>query len=118
MLMKTESMRQISLAALGVAFFLLIAGEAAAGGNVAAGESKAAVCLTCHGPAGNAPISPDYPRLGGQHADYLLHALQDYKKGARKNPIMSGQVEQLSKQDMVDLAAYFGAQAGTLVVKY
>jgi cytochrome c553 len=117
MLMKTDSMKQIFPALLGAAFFLLVAGEAAAGGNVAAGETKAAVCLTCHGPAGDAPISPDYPKLAGQHADYLLHALQDYRKGARKNPIMSGQVEPLSKQDMADLAAYFGAQAGTLVVK-
>jgi cytochrome c553 len=116
--MKTESMKRVSAAALGAALFLLVAGEAAAGGNAAAGERKAAVCLACHGPAGNVPISPDYPRLGGQHADYLLHALQDYKKGARKDSIMSGQVEQLSKQDMADLAAYFGAQAGTLVVKY
>jgi len=115
--MANPAMRKIPLALAAAAMFA-VAGAAAAGGNVAAGEGKAAVCFTCHGALGNAPISPEYPKLAGQHADYLLHALQDYKKGARNNPIMAGQVGELSKQDMADLAAYFAAQKGTLVVKY
>ena len=60
-------------------------------------------------------VSPDFPNLGGQHGDYLYRALLDYKAGYRKNPIMSAQVESLSKADMADLAAYFAAQSGLSV---
>ena len=84
--------------------------------DMAAGQAKVKeVCQACHGLDGNSQ-SPDYPRLGGQHADYLAKALRDYKSGARKNPIMGGQVSGLSAQDMADLAAYFSNQKGTLHV--
>ena len=68
-------------------------------------------CASCHGADGTSP-APDFPSIGGQHPDYLARALMDYKSGARQNPIMSGQVATLSKQDMQDLAAYFGLQKG------
>jgi cytochrome c553 len=45
-----------------------------------------------------------------------LKALRDYKSGARKNPIMAGQVSGLSPQDLADLAAYFSSQKGSLHV--
>ena len=49
-----------------------------------AGEAKAKeVCQACHGLDGNSS-TPDYPKLGGQHPDYLGKALRDYKSGARK----------------------------------
>ena len=96
----------------------LAAGSANAGGNVAAGETKAAVCAACHGAGGNAPISPEYPRLAGQHADYLQNALHDYQKGARKDPIMSAQAEKLTPQDILDLTVYFASQPGSLATKY
>ena len=87
-----------------------------AAGDAASGEQKSKACAACHGGDGNAPTGPDFPRLAGQHYDYLLKALRDYKSGARKNPIMGGQVSGLSTQDMADLAAYFSSQKGTLHV--
>jgi cytochrome c553 len=77
-------------------------------------NDKAQVCAACHGADGNSP-TPDFPRIGGQHEDYLYQALQDYKAGRRKNPIMAAQVESLSKQDMHALAAWFAAQRGLFV---
>ncbi|HET7764037.1 MAG TPA: cytochrome c [Burkholderiales bacterium] len=91
--------------------------EAYAAGDAVAGKQKSQACAACHGTDGNAPTGPDFPRLAGQHYDYLLKALRDYKSGARKNPIMGGQVSALSAQDLADLAAYFSSQNGTLYVK-
>ena len=90
---------------------------ALAAGNAEAGKQKSQACAACHGPDGNHPTTPDFPRLAGQHPDYLLKALRDYKSGARKNPIMAGQVASLKDQDLADLAAYFSSQDGTLHVK-
>jgi cytochrome c553 len=90
---------------------------ALAAGNPESGKQKSQTCAACHGPSGNQPTTPDFPRLAGQHPDYLLKALHDYKSGARKNPIMAGQVANLSPQDMADLAAFFSKQDGTLYVK-
>ena len=50
--------------------------------------------------------------IAGQHEDYLLQALLAYKRGERKNAIMAAQVENLQKQDLADLAAWFGSQKG------
>jgi len=87
-----------------------------AGGDIAAGAGKAKPCAACHGPDFNTPISPDIPRLAGQHADYLARALADYKSGARKNAVMGGQVTALSPQDIQDLAAYIQSLSGKLKV--
>lgn len=92
----------------------LLGSSFAFAGDVARGKEKSAACAACHGADGNSPASA-FPRIGGQHADYLLHSLMDYKSGARKNAIMGAQVGALSKQDMADLAAYFAAQPGPLV---
>lgn len=69
----------------------------------------AATCVACHGTDG-VGITPQYPTLAGQHADYLERALTDYKKGGRKNAIMAGFAAQLSAQDIKALAAYYSAQ--------
>jgi cytochrome c553 len=87
-----------------------------AGGNAEAGKTKSAVCAGCHGTDGNS-AAPSFPKLAGQHEDYMYHSLKDYKSGKRKNPIMSGQVASLSDQDMKDLAAFFAKQKG-LTQKY
>lgn len=93
-----------------------LAAPAFAAGNADSGRQKSQVCAACHGADGNSPTGPDFPRLAGQRQDYLLKALRDYKSGGRKNPIMSGQVANLSPQDMADLAAYFSGQQGSLRV--
>lgn len=101
-----------------IAAGLAVTGSAFAGGDAAKGKEKAALCTACHGPDGNAPIAPEYPRLAGQPHDYLEKALRDYKSGKRKNPLMGPQAQNLSKDDIKDLAAYFGSLSGDLKVKY
>lgn len=87
-----------------------------AGGDPAAGKSKSTTCAACHGADGNSVI-PTNPRLAGQHADYLVQALKDYKSGARSNPIMVGMAAALSEQDILDLAAYYASQTGLSTVQ-
>ena len=99
---------QIFLGLLGV---LLLGSTAFAGGDVAAGEQKSAVCASCHGATGES-IAPDYPVLAGQHQSYLEQSLKDYRSGARNNPIMAAFVATLSDEDIADLSAYFAAQEG------
>lgn len=81
----------------------------AAKGDIEAGKAKAVVCQACHGADGNAGTDPQYPRLAGQYHDYLARALQEYKSGARKNPIMAGFVATLSDQDIQNVASYFAS---------
>jgi cytochrome c553 len=101
------------LLALMIGFAL--AGAANAAGNAAAGKEKAAqVCAACHGPEGNKPSDPTQPILAGQHYDYLVRALTDYKVGRRNNPIMKGFAAPLSKKDIEDLAAWFASQKSAL----
>lgn len=93
----------------------LIAAPAVAG-DIAKGKEKSAPCAACHGADGNSQ-SDAFPRIGGQHEDYILHSLRGYKAGKRKNAIMAGQVANLSKADMQDLAAYYSSQDAGLTVK-
>jgi cytochrome c553 len=90
--------------------------QAHARGNVEAGKAKSAVCAACHGADGVSLVAL-FPKLAGQHPDYLVHALKDYRSGKRKNPTMAEQAKNLSDEDIEDLAAYFSSQKG-LVVKY
>jgi len=85
-------------------------------GDAAAGKDKSSVCAACHGADGNSP-TPMFPKLAGQHEDYLVRALTDYKLKNRKNEIMAGQVAALSPEDIADLAAYFSSQSGLVVKK-
>lgn len=98
--------------------------SALAGGNVARGEqlAKKYNCASCHGANYDTPIDPSYPKLAGQHASYLSHALVAYKRGAdgangRANPIMAAQVKPLSNQDINDISVYLASLPGTLVLK-
>lgn len=87
-------------------------GRIAAGENLAKkkGEATGQSCVDCHGPDGNAPIDATYPKLGGQYADYIAHALQNYRSGEREHMLMTPQAAKLSDQDISDLAAYFGSR--------
>jgi cytochrome c553 len=97
-----------------LALALCLAGLANAA-DLEAGKKKAAeVCAACHGPDGNKPSAPDQPILAGQHQDYLVQALTDYKLGRRNNPIMKGFAGQLSKKEIEDLAAWFASQKSQL----
>ncbi|MCF6264846.1 MAG: cytochrome c [Xanthomonadales bacterium] len=80
-------------------------------GDVVAGEEKSKECVACHGADGNG-TDPQYPRLAGQHQDYLAKSLRDYKSGDRKNPIMSSMVVGLSDDDIDNLAAFYASLEG------
>lgn len=101
----------------------LVSLNASAGGNVANGEklAKQYNCAACHGADFNTPIDPSYPKLAGQHADYIAHALAAYKRGnamnGRTNPIMGAQAQPLSAQDMKDIGAYMASLPSSLVLK-
>jgi len=94
---------------------LMLAGTAHAKGNADKGKAKAAqVCAACHGADGAKPTAPDQPILAGQYPDYLVKALADYKSGKRANPIMKAFADQLSKQDIEDVSAWFASQKSAL----
>jgi cytochrome c553 len=73
---------------------------------------KAAVCTACHGEAG-VPIEKTIPVLWGQNEGYIYIELRDMKKGARNNEAMAQVVKDLSREDMLALAAYFAAKPWT-----
>ena len=112
--------RLISVAAacsLFAAAWPLCAAEA---GDPAAGKSKNAMCISCHGIPGYHTAYPDVyhvPKLGGQHAAYIVKALQDYKSGNRSHPSMRAIASGLSDKDMADLAAYYAADGAKTAAK-
>jgi cytochrome c553 len=86
----------------------VISTSAHAAGNVTTGRQKALQCQTCHGLDGLSKL-PEAPNLGGQPEPYLVKSLNDFRKGVRKNDMMSLVVQQLSDQDVADLAAFYAA---------
>ncbi len=82
-----------------------------AAGDAAAGKAKSALCAACHGPAGIA-VADMYPNLAGQNQTYLISALNQYRSGARTNPIMKPMAASLSDADVENLAAYFSSLPG------
>ena len=72
-----------------------------------------AVCSACHGADGNSAIALN-PKLAGQHPEYLLKQLTNFKEGKRANAVMAGMVANLTKEDMQGLASYFAGQKQTL----
>jgi len=90
---------------------LVFAGAAvAAEGNSRAGKTKAAACAACHGADGNS-AAPSFPKLAGQGERYLIKQLNDIKSGARSVPMMAGQTDNVSEQDIADSAAFYSSQA-------
>ena len=93
-----------------------VSAPAFAAGDAEAGKKKSEPCKACHGEAG-VSATGDFPILAGQHKDYLVSVLGHYKNGKRKNPIMTGQVANLTTRDIHDIAAYYSGLKG-LDVKY
>jgi cytochrome c553 len=90
------------------------AGDAAKGKQIAEKGAGGPPCATCHGLDGAKPAAPENPILAGQHADYIVRALMDYKSGKRANPVMKGIAEPLKRSDMEDVAAWFSSQKSNL----
>jgi cytochrome c553 len=86
-------------------------------GDISAGEKKANEigCAACHGPGGKEP-QPTMPVLAGQFEDYLIKTLEDYRSGKRQQAIMQGQAQNLSDEDIANLAAYYASQSPGLAV--
>lgn len=104
--------------------FFMMSLHAAAAGDAEAGKLLVEKynCASCHGKDFNSSIDPSYPKLAGQHQDYLQHALMAYRRGSdgmngRMNAIMSGQVKMLTDKDMQDIAAYLHGLPGSLVLQ-
>ncbi len=105
----------MKLVIIAVAAGLAVASGAVAAADLKKGAEKAGqICAACHGKDGNTPIDPSYPKLGGQHADYLAQALRGYRSGTRQNAIMAAQAKQLSTADIQNLAAYYASLPGSM----
>ena len=85
------------------------AGDPLLQGDAAAGATKSATCVACHGVGGNGIINAEWPKLAGQHPAYTAAQLKLFKSGERKNPVMYGQSQLLSEQDMADIGAHFAS---------
>lgn len=79
---------------------------AMAQGNADAGKELTAVCAACHAADGNS-LAPTFPKLAGQQEKYLLKQLTDIKSGNRKVTEMTGLLDNLTDQNLADIAAYF-----------
>jgi cytochrome c553 len=89
----------------------LILPGAQAAGDAGAGKYKAQTCMGCHGTPGYSNVYPTYhvPKLGGQHAEYIVAALKAYASKQRSHGTMHANAQSLSDQDMADIAAYFAS---------
>jgi cytochrome c553 len=112
------------LACAVAAFSAGVSFNAVAAGDVAAGKAAADKynCFACHGKDYNTPIDPGYPKLAGQHRDYLEQSMIGYKRGAdgangRGNAFMGAQVKPLSRQEIRNIAAYLHSLPGSLVLR-
>lgn len=96
------------LAKMGAVVTLLVSSSVWAAGDVESGKKKFYTCQGCHSVPGYTNTYPTYhvPRIGGQHADYVVAALNAYREQERKHGSMKGNVDNLSEQDMEDIAAY------------
>jgi cytochrome c553 len=77
-------------------------------GDIAVGRQKAVQCQACHGLDGLSKL-PDAPHIAGQPEPYLIKSLNDYRKGIRKNELMTIVVKALTDRDVADIAAYYSA---------
>lgn len=98
----------------GVVLGVSLTATAYGAGDPAAGEANAAVCAGCHGQGGSAPIMPVYPKLSDLGEKYLYQQLALIKSGDRAIAEMTGILDNMSDQDLQDLAAYFDQQEMTI----
>lgn len=89
----------------------LLSTSVQAAGDPVRGKDLAATCMGCHGVPSYTNAYPTFrvPRLGGQHADYIVSALKAYMDKQRQHPTMHAQAATMTDQDMQDLAAYFSS---------
>ncbi len=72
-------------------------------------------CIGCHGAGGNAPVAPNYPKIGMQNMEYTINQLNDFKNNKRTNglaALMLGMVASLTEEDIRNLADYLSTNPG------
>src|SRR5262245_19504127 len=109
----TAALPQIAAAQDASAAPAAAAAPAPAGpGNIDRGKAISYTCLGCHGVPGYKNAYPNYsvPKLEGQHAEYIVIALQAYRSGERSHVTMHSQASTLTDQDMRDIAAFFSGK--------
>ncbi|MCI0401417.1 MAG: cytochrome c4 [Gammaproteobacteria bacterium] len=99
--------------AITVLFITVAMGPLEAPGDPTAGKTRSATCAACHGADGNS-THPDWPKLAGQSAQYLMKQLSDYKAGARSDPLMSALAAPLTDADIADLVNFYALQTRTV----
>ena len=95
-----------------VSLLLLVSLPLFAKGDPAAGQAKSAICAACHGMDGNSTV-PTWPKLAGQHEQYLVRQATLIKSGDRMVPEMAGIIPGLSEQDIEDVSAFFASQVNS-----
>jgi len=99
--LKTAMMKTI------LAAIVFVSTGAAAADGKALFEQKG--CIACHGPEGNQPTGPTYPKLKGQNKDYMIQQIKDIKSGARSNGLtamMKPIVKNLNDEEIAAVAEY------------
>lgn len=91
------------------ACLLVLAPISFAGGDAANGEALSAPCAACHGADGNS-LSPSFPKIAGLGEKYLYKQLLDIQSKTRDIVEMTGQLDQMSDQDLKDLAAFYASK--------
>ena len=110
---------------IGVLCFMALTSLVQASGDADAGKNKVATCVACHGQDGNS-ASPAFPKLAGQNEKYLVKQMKDIQCGGlpadeqkrrkcmpRSVPTMAGQLDNMSAQDLEDIAAFYASQPVT-----
>ena len=82
-------------------------------GNADSGKDKGATCVACHGQDGNSMVGL-WPSLAGQNANYLVRQLQHIKSGKRSIAVMAGLLDNFSKEDLDDIAAFYASKNNTI----
>ena len=82
-------------------------------GNADSGKDKVATCTACHGQDGNSMVGL-WPSLAGQNAKYLVKQLQHIKSGKRSIAVMAGLLDDFTKEDLDDIAAFYASKNNTI----
>jgi len=97
---------------LGSALTITVQAAGVIEGDAVAGEGKAVTCGACHGVDGNTAV-PNFPKLAGLGEKYLLKQMKDIRDGRRPVAAMAGQVDNMTDQDLADIAAFYDAKERT-----
>lgn len=119
------TMIQKNLAIVFAAAFSLLSSNAFAANSAKGAEAlKKNQCASCHGDNYIKTTDGSIPKLAGQHKDYLVQALRQYKAGdnknaalSRNNAMMTALSKNLSDADIENIAAYLSSLKGDLLVK-